>query len=239
MYCDDPESAELSRYRDVLPVLPLGAADPGTWRLIYTKTAIQLFAPHDQRGVAIDMAAVTRRARVHDPLPRACGLVRGQPATVLDAMAGWGLDGLSLAAIGARVQMVEKVPALWVLLDAFVVQNATLLPDVRVALGDARDWLSGQRWDVVYLDPMYQPTAKTALPPKRLQMLRLLTSTPADGDSAADADTAADWVTRARRVANDRVVLKRPLRAPAVARPDWQIRGKLVRFDVYRGLAEC
>jgi hypothetical protein len=42
---------------------------------------------------------------------------------------------------------------------------------------------------------------------------------------------------RARERALRRVVLKRRARDPVIGRPDWTVRGKAVRYDVYRGKA--
>jgi hypothetical protein len=74
---------------------------------------------------------------------------------------------------------------------------------------------------------MYARRRKGALPGKSMQLLALV--------CGPDQRSAADWIDRARPCAAGRVVLKRRLRDPLVGRPDWQIKGHSVRYDVYRG----
>ena len=84
--------------------------------------------------------------------------------------------------------------------------------------------------DVIYLDPMFPGEGRTALPKRELQLLRELT-----GDDDGGAQLLALARTRARR----RVVVKRPLHAPALAADvDLCFKGRAVRFDVYLSAAE-
>lgn len=96
-------------------------------------------------------------------------------------------------------------------------------------IGDATTILSGlsvsQAPDVVYLDPMFPPSGKSALPKKEMRILRRLV-----GD---DPDAAA-LLNIARRTARDRVVVKRTPRDPALGpEPTMSYRSKLARYDVY------
>ena len=69
------------------------------------------------RGVCLDIEDVRRRLKQGRQLAlaKACG-VRPDWA-VLDAMAGLGLDGITLAALGCRVTMVERDPSLFAMLE--------------------------------------------------------------------------------------------------------------------------
>ena len=93
---------------------------------------------------------------------------------------------------------------------------------------DARDrWRDGGRFDVVYLDPMFGEHPKTAMPAKQMQVLaELAAETP--------RREVVELIDAARRVASSRVVVKRRASAEALDRPDWCIRARSVRFDVYR-----
>lgn len=84
----------------------------------------------------------------------------------------------------------------------------------------------GERYDVVYLDPMFPPRNKTALPARPLQVLREIVG--------EDAPDASELLALARRSALGRVVMKQRAHAPAVGEPDWRVAGRTVRFDVYR-----
>jgi 16S rRNA (guanine1516-N2)-methyltransferase len=157
------------------------------------------------------------------PIARAVGLhkpiVPGDPPLrILDATAGLGRDGFTLAALGAAVTLAERHRMVCALLhDAHRRALAnTLTRDaanrIEIIESDARTVLAGSTgdhwWDVVYLDPMYPDDGKAALPSKEMQILRDLT----DGDDDADLllALALAW-------ARVRVVVKRPPKAPWLA----------------------
>lgn len=160
-------------------------------------------------------------------LARAVGLHRQRSLRILDATAGFGRDAALLATLGAEVVMCERHPQL----IAFLEQAMLSLPeDVRNRLtlyaGDAREQMREGEWDVVYLDPMYSPTRKTALPDASTQQLRALVGHDADADAL---------LALSRTAARRRTVVKRALRAPPLAdtQPMESLRGNSVRFDLY------
>ena len=167
--------------------------------------------------------ALVPRGSAAPAIARACGARRG--LTVLDAMAGWGVDGVTLAASGCAVTMTESHPVVFAMLADFVERCA---PGTRVELGDARRYLP-EGFDVVYLDPMFEPRAKTALPKKPMQVLREIVGRSAPG--------LREILALGRRHARERVVVKRHVHARPVGVPDWRVPGRTVRFDVYRPLA--
>ncbi len=89
-----------------------------------------------------------------------------EPLTVLDATAGFGIDGFLLAAAGCEVTMIERIPLLVFLLEE-ALQRAGVSPNNILADAASRIQLIGgdslaeiNCWkldcpDVVYLDPMY------------------------------------------------------------------------------------
>lgn len=168
-------------------------------------------------------------------LARACGAAPG--VRVHDAFAGWGTDGLVLAALGCTVHMSELSPQVFRLLRRRLSQESPGQPEdagrqrrggrITSALEDARTrWRQPGAFDVVYLDPMFPAHPKTALPGKHMQLLASLAAPVENLDAALDA---------ALRV-GARVVVKRRAGAKALRPPDWQARGSSVRFDVYRPL---
>lgn len=163
-------------------------------------------------------------------LARACDAHPG--LRVHDALAGWGTDGLVLAALGCRVHLSERNVEVHRILDSRLRAESDRLlgarPDsISWAHEDARDrWRAGGDFDVVYLDPMFGEHPKTALPAKQMQVL-------ADLAGAMSAGEIVELIEAARRVASSRVVVKRRASAEALGRPDWQIRARSVRFDVY------
>jgi 16S rRNA (guanine1516-N2)-methyltransferase len=167
------------------------------------------------------------------PLPRAIGR---RTRSVLDATAGFGDDAIALASLGYLVTAVERSPIVAALLEDArerALQDAALLDVARrltVHCADARDWLrrAGEPPDAIYIDPMFPPKRRaSALPRLQIQLLRRLVG----DDPDAEGLVAAALARGARRV-----VIKRPLRAPALAgTPSESHSGKLVRYDVHHG----
>jgi len=201
------------------------------FHLAYEGQRLELRRRGDPKGVWVDRPEIERRLRGRFLLGQACGTRRDRPLSILDATAGLGIDGLALALTGQRVHLVERNPLVWALLVDLLDRMGFGSGDVRLTLGDASDVLerSRDRYDVIYIDPMFPARAKKALPGKRMQYLAAML-----GDSTQPGTRD---VERARERASERVVLKRRARDPVIGRPDWTIRGKTVRYDVYRGRA--
>ncbi|ADH85647.1 class I SAM-dependent methyltransferase [Desulfurivibrio alkaliphilus] len=174
-----------------------------------------------------------------EQLARAVGVKgsRGsKPPTVLDATAGLGRDAFILAALGCRVQMLERSPAVHALL-ADGLHRALADPAIAAVIGENLQLLAGDALaflqqspapvaDVIYLDPMFPERGKSALVKKELRLLRLL---------AGDDPDAGQLLTAALPKAGRRVVVKRPRHAPSLPGPppSYSLPGKSNRFDVY------
>ncbi len=173
--------------------------------------------------------------RINQLLGRAVGIKPGRRPAVCDATAGFGEDGLVLASLGCRVVMVERSPAIWALLDD-ALRRATDHPrlglivrqNIELHLGDARDFLPAtrQRFDTIYLDPMYPVAKKSALNKVKMRLLRTLVGDDPDSDGLLEA---------ARHHDPSRITVKRPLPAPPLTadRPQVHMNGKSCRFDIY------
>ena len=192
-------------------------------------------------GVKVDLSAAGENARRlatasrRQPLALAVGLKKRTP-TLVDATAGLGRDAMVLASLGCTVIAVERCVILGAMLRDALQRAATapMVAEIRacqltVIVGDAAEVLARmsdqEAPDVVYLDPMYPPSGKSALPKKEMRILRRL---------VGDDPDAGGLLEAARRVARDRVVVKRTPRAPPLApAPTMSYRRKLVRYDVY------
>lgn len=194
-------------------------------------------------GICADWTSADVQRRIaggrRQPLARATGLHKQgrdePPLQILDATAGLGRDGYTLAALGARVTLAERNPSICALLrDALLraarhPSSADAAARIEVLEADAFGVCSnavGRHWDVVYLDPMYPDDGKNALPSKEMQILRDLTG----GDPDADALLAP-----ALHCARQRVVVKRPAKAPWLGgvAPSMSLTSTQLRFDVY------
>ena len=159
--------------------------------------------------------------------------------TVIDATAGLGRDAFVLASLGARVTLLERSPVVGALLEdalrrAYDSAVADITTRMTLDIGDAVDYLQtlSERPDVIYLDPMYPHTNKgankRALQKKEMQLFQQLVGQDED---------AAELLAVARRVARNRVVVKRPAGAPFLgdARPQGRLESKNTRFDLHSG----
>ncbi len=222
--------------------LPLIDADVGDFelQLVVGAERLELRTPDAQtRPVYVDFIGGVMGQRrqggwSHDPLVRAIGR-KGDAWRVLDATAGLGRDTFMLALAGCRVTAVERSGVIAALLQDGLrraVQEVRLRPVIqRIALlkGDARTVLAGlaedDRPDAVYIDPMFPQRTKTALSKKEMQFCRKV--------SGDDTD-AGELLEVARRIARERVVVKRWMHAlPLGPAPAIQYKGRSIRYDVY------
>ncbi|HOA73599.1 MAG TPA: class I SAM-dependent methyltransferase [Phycisphaerae bacterium] len=223
--------------------LPLVALDAPDFKLqlVVTARRLELREVGQQTGpVYVDfvggrLASRRRGGLARDPLVRAVGR-KGTDWSVLDVTAGLGRDAFLLAWAGCRVTMVERSPVIAALLEdglARGLADPDVAPVIRDRLNlvqaDARGYLAAlpeaDRPDAVYIDPMFEPRAKTAASKKEMRLCRLV---------AGDDPDAADLLVAARQVARYRVAVKRWLHAPPLGpAPDIQYKGQSIRYDVY------
>lgn len=156
--------------------------------------------------------------------------VKNRPARLLDLTAGLATDAWRLARAGFDVIACERQPVIHALVDDARqrTQQQRSAGSFTLVHADARALLGATDIgpiDVIYLDPMFPGDGRTALPKRELQLLRELTGSD---------DSGAELLALARARARRRVVVKRPLRAPALAPgADLCFKGRAVRFDVY------
>ena len=169
-----------------------------------------------------------------EPLARAVGVKGAYKPTVTDATAGLGQDAFVLAAAGCQVTMLERSPIIAALLADGLAraqasrQAALTAANLSLRQGDALELLKPDERppDTVYLDPMYPASGKSAAKRKSMRVFRQLVG--------GDTD-ASELLALALTVANRRVVVKRPLKAPTlgVRKPSSALLGRTTRFDIY------
>ena len=167
-------------------------------------------------------------------IAKAAGVKKNNKLKVLDATAGFGQDGFVLAGLGCYVKLIEKSPIIAALLadgldrakDVFATNNINMT----LLQGDAIKYMqqlnSDDQPDVVYLDPMYPHSTKSALAKKELCIIRQI---------VGDDSNAEQLLAVALKIALKRVIVKRPRLAVHIAniKPDIVFSGKSCRFDVY------
>jgi 16S rRNA (guanine1516-N2)-methyltransferase len=154
------------------------------------------------------------------PLARAIGIKKDYLPNVLDATAGLGRDALLIASLGCKITLLERNKVL-----ALMLKDALALP---VHHADAVDWLPTQteKFDVIYIDPMFPENKKSALVKKDMQLLQKMIGEKNDNDKL---------LATSMKFATKRVVVKRPLHAAPLEnrKPSFEIKTKTIRFDVY------
>ncbi|MDI3323175.1 class I SAM-dependent methyltransferase [Pontibacterium granulatum] len=170
-------------------------------------------------------------------IAKAVGIKGGIRPQVLDVTAGLGKDAFVLATLGCEMTLVERSPVIHALLRDGI-ERAKQDPEVaeiveRMQLNHANsiDWMrehaaNGERYQVVYVDPMFPHNDKSALVKKEMRVFR-----PVVGD---DTD-AEELLEAALGIAENRVVVKRPRKAPTIGSraPSYQLEGKSSRYDIY------
>jgi len=239
-----------------LPLLQEGEAPAAdvVATLRYDDGGLQL-APADQRQsgpVRVDFDGGAIAHRLQGGAELIAKAVRGrskQPLQVLDATAGLGRDSFVLASREFNVRMLERSPIVAALL-ADGLERAQTACDARLSeivsrmtltAIDAIPYLqaldAAQYPDVIYLDPMFPPSDKSALVKKEMRLFQQLFHSGHERVEHEDgaANNHAELLRQARRCARLRVVVKRPRKAEALAgqAPDYALEGKSVRFDVY------
>ncbi|MDE0842252.1 MAG: class I SAM-dependent methyltransferase, partial [Porticoccaceae bacterium] len=96
----------------------------------------------------------------------------------------------------------------------------------------AKSYLNGElrsQVDIIYLDPMYPESGKSAKVKKEMQAFKILVGEDLDADELLDLAIGA---------AIYRVVVKRPRKAKHLGNlaPDFSLSGKSTRYDIY---AKC
>jgi len=169
-------------------------------------------------------------------IAKAVGIKGGVRPSVLDATAGLGKDSFVLATLGCNVCMTERSPVVHALLadglaravhddevydiaERMSLQNENAVEFIEQLADD-------QRPQVIYLDPMFPHTEKTALVKKEMRVFR---------DVVGDDQDASLLLEAALGKAIARVVVKRPRKAPTIneRKPSYQLEGKSSRYDIY------
>ncbi|MHB8535908.1 MAG: class I SAM-dependent methyltransferase [Sulfuricaulis sp.] len=235
-------AASETRAQQLAAELGLPLSDPSgsgefTLLLVCAHERLELHDARDPRTgpVCVDYSRLDRRPDSanlsrRQPLARALGK---KTRTVVDTTAGYCQDALLLALMGFHVCAIERSPVVVALvqdgLRRFSSQSGMDMTNrLRLMPGDARTLLLSiaPRPDAIYLDPMFPPKRKkSAAVKKEMRLLRAL---------VGDDPDAAELLDISRRVALQRVVVKRPDDAlPLTPDPSMSISGKLVRYDVY------
>lgn len=185
-------------------------------------------------GLSIDFSAEVKefiRQKISpskDLLAKAVGFKKN--LKIADLTLGMAQDALKLAYFGAQVTGVESQPWVFALLENALLRAQEVPAALNLSLvqGDAREVFKTLIHDheVFYIDPMFSHKRK-ALPKKAMQYL---------AEIAGESDEAAfGEIILQLQSLKKRAVVKRADKAPLLCglKPLRQVKGKLVRFDIY------
>ena len=204
-------------------------APHGSYVLRVSGNKLQLEFPGDRRKPFTPVIVPGRTAKGADPLLRSIGM---KHATVIDMTAGWCVDASRIAWSGCQTMAFESDPLVYVLTRNGIQHCPfpAIRNNLNLRLGNSAQILRSENItaDVFYLDPMYPPHQRDAASPKAIALLRELVGETQSPDAL---DVMFEAVMR---VKGRRVVIKRPLDAPAIRQGKvGEIRSKQVRYDIY------
>ncbi len=175
-----------------------------------------------------------RRNQQKELLVKAAGITSVYKPTILDATAGFGSDAFVLATKGCQVIMLERSPIVAALLQDGLnraLENHSLrdiISNMRLINIDSISYLKTliENPDVIYLDPMFPLRKKSACVKKEMSALQKLLD---------PRDNIEELFQLAIQQAKKHVIVKRPKLAPSLTdrKPNFQLKGKSCRFDVY------
>ncbi len=244
---ETPDRLTAAREMALSLALPLTTIDDRSFPLLLVLTLQRLELRQTGLGapgpVSVDFLAGKADYRRRygssrdEAVVRAVASKRNRTPTVLDATGGLGRDAFVLAAHGCRVTVCERHPVIAALLEdglARTTQDEKVGALVRgrmtLVVGDSREIMrtlpEKNQPEVIYLDPMYPESGKSAQVKKEAQILRIL--------AGPDLDSH-ELLAAALDCARQRIVIKRPASAPALngSRPDLIQTAGAHRFDIY------
>ncbi|MEE4242450.1 MAG: class I SAM-dependent methyltransferase [Desulfopila sp.] len=229
--------------------LPLEKTLKNTYRyhLVYTDNRLELqhnpdFSPIKEKPISVDFCkgSITAKrlstASVKSPLAKAAGIKPGRRPTIADVTAGLGTDGVTLALLGCKVFLVERNPVIFALLQDGINRaindndvGRLLQNNLQLHWGDSISFLSQLPFSphTIMLDPMYPFRKKSPCNKKEMRVIRYI---------VGSDDDHHDLFTAAFKIADKRVVVKRPKGGKAICeavKPSHHIAMKSGRFDVY------
>lgn len=228
---------------------PLFDAQPDAQFVLHqSPDRLELYNPREPNTKAIFADFVegkTRHRRLYgggkgQDMSKALGLQKFPNATVIDATAGLGSDAFVMATLGCHVTLLERNPVVQLLLsDALARADASGDADVQAISARMRlvqsasiDYLEALEPEdypqLIYLDPMFPERDKQAQVKKEMRFFH---------EVVGEDPDSGELLAIALQRATERIVVKRPLRAPTLneRKPDFDIRGKAIRYDVYLG----
>jgi len=148
-----------------------------------------------------------------------------QPTTIMDCTAGFGKDSYLMSLTGSKIIAYENNPLMYALLKDGL--NRAEIKNISLHKADALREVKTTDCEVIYIDPMYPATKKSAKNNKQMMFLQTFVG--------HQSEMTEELFDQAKQSNAKKIVIKRPVKAAFVLdkKPTSQIIGKAARFDVY------
>lgn len=171
---------------------------------------------------------------LNQEIAKAVGIKKDYKPRILDTTAGLGRDAFLLASLKCQVVMLERNPIIFALLKN-AIEIAKLNPEISEIINrmtlineNSIDYLKKDiiNFDVIYIDPMFPKSKKSRLVKKDMQIFREVVGNDVDSNKLLEL---------ALKQKVKRVVVKRMINSEYLneMKPNFEIKGKTTRFDVY------
>lgn len=147
------------------------------------------------------------------------------PKTIMDCTAGFGKDAYLMSLTGSQITAYENNSLMCALLKDGL--NRARIENITLHKKDALQNIIKTTCEVIYIDPMYPATKKSAKNNKQMSFLQSFVG--------HQQQVAENLYEQAKLSKAKKIVIKRPVKADYVCgkKPTSQVIGKAARFDVY------
>lgn len=211
---------------DLIPIL----SKTSNYQIELYEKRLSVYQKQDKHHVFVDFDSkqLNFRSNAHLNAELIIKAVLGkkkQPTTIMDCTAGFGNDSYLLSLTGSQISAYESNPLMNALLKDGL--NRAAISNITLFKKDAMQHLKNSDCQVIYIDPMYPATKKSAKNNKQMALLQSIIG--------HQAQMASDLFELAKLSKAKKIVIKRPVKADFVSniKPTSQISGKAARFDIY------
>ncbi|MEC7911928.1 MAG: class I SAM-dependent methyltransferase [Pseudomonadota bacterium] len=154
-----------------------------------------------------------------------------QPQKILDCTAGLLQDSLLFLSLGHEVTAVEQSNILFNLLEDGIKRSKENEIFSRLTLVNANACSfvrEAKEFDVIYFDPMFPPSKKTALRSAQIEYLAKIL------EHESIKNNPKEEFQLLQSMSVNKLIVKRPINAsPFGEGINYQVKGKTIRFDIY------